>query len=530
MRLLRYGNDGCLTITSFDDDAIPPYAILSHTRRPDAEVTFADIAQGDSEHRRGDKDIVAYKKMPGYKKISFCGEQARQDGLQYFWIDTCCIDKSDKAELSSSIQSMFRWYQNAAKCYVYLSDVSTKKGKTSRLSTEVDWEPAFKSSRFFTRASTLQMLLAPSIVEFFSRDWKKLGDKVSLKPLIHEITGIPQEALDGAPLSHFSTNELLRWTEDRGTKYKDDKAYLQQGNMNIELVPAYGEGATDETFESYTAIMRHGEFYAQDQDNWNRNLNASDEDSDRASVISQTDSIWSIASLDSTATGFSVASGYSAAQIETATKELLRIFLEHHDLASLYKTAIERARIGPERLQRNVRRLLRAFAQDLQADADSELEKLAARLVSFKAAYVARSVIEKYEVKSLATVAPNCQPQHVSQKDGESSDEEEEEEDTGDYVDEELIEDLSAFRQFLERGAAFANFQRQLEAFVRPKSVEVKGCGREKEHSFRTLLSQSQIALESLFIAAGFLEPPLDLGMVRIRWRCVSQHEKWTQD
>jgi hypothetical protein len=30
------------------------------------------------------------KKKTGYKKLLFCGEQAQQDGLQYFWIDTCC--------------------------------------------------------------------------------------------------------------------------------------------------------------------------------------------------------------------------------------------------------------------------------------------------------------------------------------------------------------------------------------------------------------------------------------------------------
>jgi hypothetical protein len=288
------------------------------------------------------------------------------------------------------------------------------------------------------------------------------------------------------------------------------------------------------------------------QDNWDVNLNASDDDSDRASVISQTDSIWSVASLDSTATGFSAASCYSAAQIETATKELLRIFLEHDHLASLYRTAIEQARIGPERLQRNIRRLLKAFAQDLQADADAdrELEKLAARLVSLKAAYVARSVIRKYEVKSVPTVAANLQLPHLDEK------EEEEEEDPEDYVDEDLIEDLSAFRQFLAEGSAFAQFQRQLEAFVLPRPVEVNGSAGGKEPSldevltpkteadwstnskiksfetqhYQTLLNKSRMVLDSMFVAAGFLEPPLDLRMVRVRWRCVSQHEKWTQD
>jgi hypothetical protein len=171
MRLLKY-QDGRLTIASFNKDAIPRYAILSHTWGADAEeVTFADLAEGGG------------KQKPGYKKIRFCGEQAQQDSLHYFWVDTCCIDKSDQAELSLSIQSMFRWYQNAAKCYVYLSDVSTKKRKADSISVEFTWEPAFRSSRWFTRGWTLQELLAPNIVEFFSQEWERLGDKMSLTVL-----------------------------------------------------------------------------------------------------------------------------------------------------------------------------------------------------------------------------------------------------------------------------------------------------------------------------------------------------------
>ncbi|RYO39210.1 hypothetical protein AA0111_g1827 [Alternaria arborescens] len=73
MRLLRYEDDGRLTITSFDDGAIPPYAILSHTWGADAEeVTFADLARGGGKHK------------PGYKKIRLCGKQAQRDRLQYF--------------------------------------------------------------------------------------------------------------------------------------------------------------------------------------------------------------------------------------------------------------------------------------------------------------------------------------------------------------------------------------------------------------------------------------------------------------
>ncbi|KAH6625330.1 HET-R [Boeremia exigua] len=232
MRLLRYNEQGELGIVSFNDRAAPPYAILSHTWGADAEeVTFADLATGGGKAKRG------------YKKICFCGQQAQQDGLQYFWVDTCCIDKADKAELSHAIRSMFRWYQNAARCYVYLSDVSTGKGEWDHMLGEFTWEPAFRASRWFTRGWTLQELLAPSTVEFFSQEWAKLGDKMSCKTLIHKITSITHDALDGAPLSQFSVDERLRWKGDRQTKREEDGWYSLSGIFDVEIAPAYSEGA-----------------------------------------------------------------------------------------------------------------------------------------------------------------------------------------------------------------------------------------------------------------------------------------------
>lgn len=232
MRLLQLSESGQLSIHTFDDGAIPAYAILSHTWGADRdEVTFADL------------DTVDGRIKPGYEKIRFCGERARDDGLQHFWIDTCCINKNNQAELASAIRSMFRWYRNAARCYVYLSDVSTRKRKACSRPTELSWEPAFRSSRWFMRGWTLQELLAPTIVEFFSQEGKKLGNKISLQTMIHEITSIPPEALNGAPLSQFSVNERLWWKEGRETKREEDMWYSLSGLFDVEIAPAYSEGA-----------------------------------------------------------------------------------------------------------------------------------------------------------------------------------------------------------------------------------------------------------------------------------------------
>ena len=178
MRLLKVKADGSFGLESFLEEKAPSFAILSHTwsTEADDEVKLQDIKDGTCADK------------PGFQKLLFCSKQAKHDGLQYFWVDTCCIDQTNHVELSEAINSMFRWYHKAAKCYVYLSDVSVYKQEGQ---AHVEWESAFRNSRWFTRGWTLQELLAPAIVEFYSRDGIRLGDKRSLEQRIAQITGIP---------------------------------------------------------------------------------------------------------------------------------------------------------------------------------------------------------------------------------------------------------------------------------------------------------------------------------------------------
>jgi hypothetical protein len=107
MRLLRLNDDGDFSLVEYIGKSTPPYAILSHTWGADSEeVTFKDITDGVGKNK------------VGYNKIRFCSTQATSNSLQFFWVDTCCIDKSSSAELSEAINSMFSWYRNAARCYV----------------------------------------------------------------------------------------------------------------------------------------------------------------------------------------------------------------------------------------------------------------------------------------------------------------------------------------------------------------------------------------------------------------------------
>jgi len=229
MRLLQYNNDGDFSLTEFFEGDIPKkYAILSH-RWGAEEVTFKDLTDGTS------------KGKAGYRKIQFCGEQARRDGLQYFWVDTCCIDKSNSTELAEAINSMFRWYQHATKCYVYLPNVSRPRINSADGFNE-PWESIFRKSEWFKRGWTLQELIAPASVDFFSEEGELLGNKASLERHICEVTGIPASALQGSPLSDFSVAERLSWAESRETFRQEDKAYSLLGIFDVNMPLIYSEG------------------------------------------------------------------------------------------------------------------------------------------------------------------------------------------------------------------------------------------------------------------------------------------------
>jgi len=137
---------------------------------------------------------------------------------------------------------MFRWYRKAARCYVYLSDVSVRDSDKDNQFSQFTWESAFRKSRWFTRGWTLQELIAPASVEFFSLEGKRLGDKKSLQRQIHEITGIAVQALQGCPLSQFTITERMSWAENRETRREEDGAYSLLGIFDIHMPLIYGEG------------------------------------------------------------------------------------------------------------------------------------------------------------------------------------------------------------------------------------------------------------------------------------------------
>jgi hypothetical protein len=115
MRLL---NVHTKRLKEYFEKRTPNYATLSHTWGED-EVTFREF-----------DPILGPRRTSA--KIEGCCAQALEDGNNYVWIDTCCIDKSRSAELSEAIHSMFAWYKESDICS-YISQTYSQRNWTQAM-------------------------------------------------------------------------------------------------------------------------------------------------------------------------------------------------------------------------------------------------------------------------------------------------------------------------------------------------------------------------------------------------------------
>ena len=221
---MRLINVDTLNLEDFYGSA-PSYAILSHTWGADhEELSFRDITENS----------IKRKSLPF--KVAKCCEQAKKDGIQYAWVDTCCIDKTNSVELGEDINSMFRWYNEAAVCYAYLADVTIEDNNRFPLTQ-------FSSCRWFQRGWTLQELLAPDNLRFFDSGWHYLGTKAIRSGIIDRKFGIPRRFFQGTPLSEASIAQRMSWASNRVTKREEDIAYCLLGIFDVTMPMIYGEGA-----------------------------------------------------------------------------------------------------------------------------------------------------------------------------------------------------------------------------------------------------------------------------------------------
>ncbi|KAK3387343.1 hypothetical protein B0H63DRAFT_500676 [Podospora didyma] len=173
------------------------YAILSHTWEDGVDMSF----QAD---------------MAGFHKV-----------------DTCCTDQTSSAELSEAVNSMFRWYRESYVCYVYLSDFQPLPSRLSEQSRRELTRDQLRQCRCFTRAWTLQELIAPARMEFFDRDWNFIGGKDELQSTLSDITNVDRAILeDSSGLPSIPIARKMSWA-----------AYSLLGIFDINLPLLCGEGS-----------------------------------------------------------------------------------------------------------------------------------------------------------------------------------------------------------------------------------------------------------------------------------------------
>ena len=229
--------DRRMKVLEFRDDEATNYAILSH-RWIGPEVDYAEMV-GLAKMDREERDDI--RGCDGYRKLLASCKLANRDGFEWLWMDTCCIDKTSSAELSEAINSMYRWYENSRVCYAYLHDVSG-----SSLPTASD-DGVYPNSNgwpeWFSRGWTLQEMIAPGNVQFFNKDWQRIGDKRTLAATLATITRVPQIVLtDGLSSNRPCVAQILSWAADRTTTRVEDRAYSLLGLLDVNMPMLYGEG------------------------------------------------------------------------------------------------------------------------------------------------------------------------------------------------------------------------------------------------------------------------------------------------
>ncbi|KAL4062226.1 hypothetical protein J3A83DRAFT_4374755 [Scleroderma citrinum] len=213
------------------------YVILSHRWRNEVDykemANLAKLAKKEQDEVRG---------RDGYHKILKSCEQAKKDGFDWIWIDTCCINKENSSDVSEAINSMYSWCENSKRCYSYLHDVDGSVFPTEhdqwRYNTSTGWP------EWFSRGWTLQELIAPREVQFFNQHWKPIGNKRNLTSILEKITHIPSVILSEGIITHGrpSVAQIMSWAANREVTRVEDRAYSLLGLFGVRLAILYGEG------------------------------------------------------------------------------------------------------------------------------------------------------------------------------------------------------------------------------------------------------------------------------------------------
>ncbi|KAL4077390.1 hypothetical protein J3A83DRAFT_1570482 [Scleroderma citrinum] len=217
-------------------DGQTEYAILSH--RWGHEVDYTEMVDL-MKMKKGCRDEI--RARDGYQKILNSCKQAKNDRVEWLWVDTCCIDKRSSSEVSEAINSMYRWYENSKMCYAYLHDF---EGWTFPTKPNNDKFPKSNGwPEWFSRGWTLQELIAPRKLQFFNKSWKSLGTKRTHADGLNKITRVPVAILvDGLTSNRPCVAQIMSWAANRKTTRIEDQAYSLLGLLDVNMPMLYGEG------------------------------------------------------------------------------------------------------------------------------------------------------------------------------------------------------------------------------------------------------------------------------------------------
>ncbi|KAF6838836.1 ankyrin repeat-containing protein [Colletotrichum musicola] len=416
----------------------PPYAVLSHTWGYN-EIKYQDLAGG--------KGLPTHKE--GHKKLVQACRLAREQGLEYLWCNTYCTDFIDPKEVGQSINSSFQLFRSSTICIAHLVDVDTPSSNAIDSAGQVvtsGLPERLWHSRWFTRSWTLQELITPPRLVFYSRDWKYIGERSELRSLLYDITSIDPYILAGGDLSRIPIARKMFWAANRNATSLEDVAYALHGLFGVHRTPLYGESLEEAFCKLQEEIAKKTEdpSLLAWRDDWLEKYSTWDKCKDilrspqlrgllakspayfshcgrlfpplgtriqdEGSRQDQEDSRdtnlddWDVSRVASFGSSTTLVGSSASAAVNSGLATAVTFFLDAETVYPLLEAVVQKPNIGVNRLRRNLVRLLRELGLELMLEASTKNESLAAVFLRQHRIAIASAVTMRAAEKYLESV------------------------------------------------------------------------------------------------------------------------------
>lgn len=182
-------------------------------------------------------DSAALQGMSQQAIIDKACHLALHKGLNHIWIESVCVNRDSRADVSEAINSGWKYFQSAALCLVYLPDLPCRTSQPD--------EETLGLSRYWSRAWSLQELVFASRICFYDSRWHLRGDTSSegFSSLLSRVMGIDGDVLaKRKSVREISIARRMSWGGGRISPRAEDLSYALLGIFGIRMPIAYGEG------------------------------------------------------------------------------------------------------------------------------------------------------------------------------------------------------------------------------------------------------------------------------------------------